>query len=270
MEPRYARRTVLAGAAVGLAGCVGFGGSLSTGSYARFTSVPEGTALVVQNDNGDVNVEVGEVDTVELRVTERTNAGGSALADVDVTTTQSDGRLLVETVGPDRLFRSVSVDIDLSIPADVTLESVETANGDVAVEGTSGDATLASSNGAVEARAHDGTLSLSSSNGDVTARDVTAVREAQTSNGDVDLDVRELAGALTASSSNGEVRVALPADANANVLLRTANGDARVSDFTLSDAEQSRSQVEGRLGEGGPEVRLTSTNGDVAVRARES
>jgi hypothetical protein len=44
------------------------------------------------------------------------------------------------------------------------------------------------------------------------------------------------------------------------------NGTISTTDLSVTTAEQSRRRLEGTIGGGGPQVRLSTTNGEIRVR----
>ena len=73
-------------------------------------------------------------------------------------------------------------------------------------------------------------------------------------------------GAMSFETVNGSVTLTLPADADADVSARTANGSIR-ADLPITDTDERRQRFEGRLGNGGRELRVRTTNGSVRLQA---
>jgi hypothetical protein len=64
------------------------------------------------------------------------------------------------------------------------------------------------------------------------------------------------------------VTVSIPRDANADVSARVTNGNITHSNLDLQVSESSRRRLDGRLGAGGPAVRVETTNGAVRIIGR--
>jgi len=126
---------------------------------------------------------------------------------------------------------------------------------------------------------------LATVNGEVRALDLRSPLEARTVNGSVHLATSERAEARTVngtivaratprgdagmrfSTVNGAVRLDLPRDAQAEVYARTVNGDIR-SDFPMTlHAGWVGHRLEGRIGRGGPEIRISTVNGSIELRS---
>jgi DUF4097 and DUF4098 domain-containing protein YvlB len=229
------RRLLRAGdilAAVGLAGCqVNFGTELSERS--EWTVDPEDAgAMTVGLRNGDVELSGEDTDVVSGTVVKRTRASRKALGAVDVTATVEDGTLRIEADNSEVPPRaSVSVDLELSVPASLPV------------------------------------VRAASENGDVTVREPGGLDGARTTTRDVDVDVPALRDDVTCRTTNGDVTAAVAESVDAAVVLRMQNGDATVEGVDLGSPEASDARASGRLGEATHALDLRSVNGDVTLRS---
>jgi hypothetical protein len=157
------------------------------------------------------------------------------------------------------------IDLRIEVPAASSVEASTVNDGEITVEGLSGE------------------LVLHNTNGDIEVRSVTGPVNATTVNGDVKVvfGPRLAAAAMAFSTLNGDVDVTLPADANLDVLLRSDNGDI-LSDFDVvlqkkpAKVEEDRQkgkyriavskELSGRIGKGGQEIFLKTFNGDILLR----
>ncbi|MCU4719654.1 DUF4097 family beta strand repeat-containing protein [Halapricum hydrolyticum] len=263
----FQRRTFLIGCvtvASGAAGCV-WPGTLTSARTSEELDVPSGTAVVVENRNGDVLVEGGQ--TAILEIEKSTRYGSELLEKVNVEASADGDRFRIETIDRTPPNQSVSVDVTLSVPDGVSVERVETTNGDVTARDVSGDATLRGTNGDVLADGVEGYVTVRSGNGDVRTRGVTGLDGARTRNGDVDVEVPAIRGDATAESTNGDVSVAIAPGIDAVVDLRTVNGTVGYSGLDLELSVDRPARLRGTLGDGGNELAAASTNGDVRLRA---
>lgn len=273
MNGPYTRRSVLAVGAAGglaaLAGCAGYLGPTSTNESTETVTLDGASELTAESGNGDAGVRADDAltDTVEVHVTKRVRGDTGLFGDVALVVASGDDRVEISVEYETTASRQVRVDLDVRVPPELTVIDVSSANGDASVEGTSGDTTISTANGDATATGASGTLELQSANGDVEATDCAGVTSARTGNGDVELDVRGVSESLEASSANGDVAVAVPADTDAEVLLRTGNGDI-TTDIEFTDSNRVDGRFEGTLGDGGPSIELFSGNGDVELFAR--
>lgn len=256
-------------AAAGLAGCRALLGEQLT-ERRDLTADPAGAGSVtVAVRNGDVRLSAGDGEAVSGTVVKRTRDGQEALDAVTVTSAVRDGTLVIEadhSAVP--AGASVSVDLDLSVPASLPVTEAVSENGDVAGEGLAGDGTYRTVNGDVRAENVGGFVTAASENGDVTVTDPEGLDGARSTNGDLEVDVPALRGDTTCRTTNGDVTAAVSPGLDAAVTLRTANGETSVEGVELQDASITDSRVSGRLGEGANALELRSVNGDVELRER--
>jgi len=126
---------------------------------------------------------------------------------------------------------------------------------------------------------------LATVNGEIKALDLRSPLEARTVNGSVHLATTERAEAQTVNGTivaratpkgeremrfatvNGAVRLDLPRDAQAEVSAHTVNGDIR-SDFPMTlHTGWVGHRLDGRIGRGGPEIRIATVNGSIELRS---
>jgi hypothetical protein len=120
-------------------------------------------------------------------------------------------------------------------------------------------------------------------NGGITARDLAGPVRARTVNGSVHVSTTDRADVKTVNGSivarmrpqglgemsfvtvNGSISLELPADARADVRARTVNGSIR-SDFPVRiRGRWVGRRLDGRIGQGGPEIEMTTVNGSIAL-----
>jgi len=157
-------------------------------------AVPYGVRVIAHTQSGDVTIH-GTRGPVEVR----TQNG-------DVDLDEVTERLDVTTLSGDIKARAITADVEIeSIGGDVALSDVK---GNVAVQTTSGE---------IEIR-----------------RATTKLVRAKTTSGDVTFDgVIDPAGRYDLSSHSGDVDLAIPADASAQLTVSTWNGEIE-SDFTIT------------------------------------
>jgi len=147
---------------------------------------------------------------------------------------------------------------------------VKTSNGPITLEEFSGEALLSTSNGPITANGVRGYLDATTSNGSLTAtvEDPDSARplKLRTSNGPLTLSLPSgRLGDVSATTSNGPITLRLPASANARLKARTSNSSVNC-DFGLNQVTlQSKSEVDGVIGQGGPILDLRSSNGGIRV-----
>jgi hypothetical protein len=121
-------------------------------------------------------------------------------------------------------------------------------------------------NGIVDVNGLTADVDVSTTNGGI--RIVTqGVARARTTNGDIDVTMGSTGtGDLEFRTTNGDVTVTLPADLNAEFSAATTNGNFS-SDFpVMVQGSFGPRRMEGRIGNGGRQLELGTTNGDIRLR----
>jgi hypothetical protein len=122
-------------------------------------------------------------------------------------------------------------------------------------------------------------------NGSINARGLKADAEAYTVNGSVEISTRGVARAATVNGSidaemgaafreplefetvNGGITLVVPAGSGAELRASTVNGDI-VTDFPLTVRGRfNHRRVSGTIGRGGPQLMMTTVNGDIRLRS---
>jgi DUF4097 and DUF4098 domain-containing protein YvlB len=210
----------------------------------------------IENPRGLIRVETW--DRPEVRIEADKYAGTrEALEEVRVEITGEGDHVEVKTHTRDGFGlwggSGGSVDYRISLPATVRLEA-STVNGQVEVDGVSGD------------------IEISSVNGQVTATDTQGEVRASTINGKVEVRHASLPERAHHEYSciNGTVRIYLPGSAAGRFHVEWVNGTVD-SDFPM---EFGRSwpgprEVDTQLGEGGSHFKLSTVNGTIKILKRQ-
>jgi DUF4097 and DUF4098 domain-containing protein YvlB len=166
---------------------------------------------------------------------------------------------------------------------------LQTSNGLIRVGQHQGALELTTSNGAIDVGRMTGPVTARTSNGRVTVDEMTGALDAATTNGAIRATLVETSADrplrfsttngsievtleqepradLRAQTSNGAVTVRLPAGSNARVSASTSNSSI-TNEFPLtgSDASVSKRRIEGKIGNGGPLVDISTSNGSVRL-----
>ena len=166
---------------------------------------------------------------------------------------------------------------------------VQTSNGTIRVGQHQGTLDLSTSNGAIEIRSMAGPVTARTSNGRVSVDEMKGALDAATSNGSitaslletppdrplrfsttnggVEINLRQAPRSeIRAQTSNGGITVRLPADTNARISASTSNSSI-TNEFPLagSDSSVTKRRVEGRIGNGGPVIDISTSNGTIRL-----
>jgi len=111
-----------------------------------------------------------------------------------------------------------------------------------------------------------GPIILSTRSHNVTFERVSGDISVTNRNGSVDITSAPPLGNIAVENRNGSVNVSVPEQAGFTVQAETTNGDAE-NDFSVPVQESdNRRNFGGIVGKGGPTVRITTTQGDIALK----
>ena len=147
----------------------------------------------------------------------------------------------------------------------------ETSNSSIELIDIAGDVKAHTSNGHIRAEGLRGGLEADTSNSSINARlvQVPAGRPVrlETSNSSVELRLpANFANDVRVSTSNSGITLHMPYQVNAHVMARTNNSSIS-SDFEVAmRGEFSKNRLEGVVGNGGPLIDLSTSNGSIRLR----
>jgi len=112
-----------------------------------------------------------------------------------------------------------------------------------------------------------GPLTLATRNRNITLDRISGDVSVTNRNGSIALTSAPPLGNITVENRNGSVNLTMPEQAGFVVQADTTNGDAE-TDFGLnvSGGDSNRKTIGGTVGKGGPLVRISTTQGDVAIK----
>ena len=267
---RVLTAVVLAIALTGLIGCgihageTGFSFSLGREADSTFEwsgQVAEGQWLEIKGVNGDLNAVPASGNTITVMATR--SGFRSDPNEVEIVVVEHADGVTICAVYPSAgdqpnectpgaggrshtRNNDVKVEFDVQVPAGVRLAG-RMVNGAIRADDLSAK---------VLARTVNGSVRLSTAGG----------ASAKTVNGSIRASFGETSwdGEATFETVNGSVRVELPEGTNASVEMRTASGRI-TTDLPIATTRSSRRRVEGTLGTGGSELRLTTVNGSITL-----
>ncbi|MEM7416715.1 MAG: DUF4097 family beta strand repeat-containing protein [Gemmatimonadota bacterium] len=151
-----------------------------------------------------------------------------------------DGRMNVQD-------NDVSVHFEIRVPDDVVFIG-KTVNGDIEAYDLGSDVFAETVNGSIEI-------------------DTDGFAEAETVNGSIDAvlgaDVRQ---GVEFSTVNGSITLDLPDDIDASIDASWLNGSFETAIPFATSGRVSRRSAQGTLGDGGPELELSTVNGSIEIR----
>lgn len=188
-------------------------------STIKFSDSSKPGTLKIAVSNGDIRVQGADTNEIAVR-TELKPEGAHRRKDGLRVLTSSASYSLTEKDNVVSLshgsgsWPGSGSDFKLTVPRNTSIVISNALGGDLRIADVSGD------------------LEVKSLNGEVDLKGVSGGALVETMNGEIEVDVKALAEgkALSFTSMNGEVKINLPADAKANVHLRTHNGSI-LTDF---------------------------------------
>jgi DUF4097 and DUF4098 domain-containing protein YvlB len=214
---------------------------------------PSGALTVDGRENGGVSFVAGDGKDVRVKALIEANADSRADAQsiareirvqVDGDRIHADGPMM-------RRHESWSVSYEISVPRTTNLRA-DTHNGGISVDGVEGRMTLHATNGGISVRDVAGDVRATTTNGGV-----NAILSGGTWKGD----------GLDLETTNGGVTLEVPRGYNARLETGTVNGSMHIN-FPITVSGRLGRSFSTTLGQGGPLVRMTTTNGGVTIRER--
>ncbi len=238
-------------------------------SFKWTGGIEAGRTIYVRNLNGAIRVESATGATAEVRAEKRWRRGDPK--DVKITASKTArGDILVCAIwegretrcdedgyrseGNDSWFNGrrnndVSVDFTILLPKGVKMDA-STVNGGLAISGATAAVKGRTVNGSVEAASTSGPVNAKTVNGSIRVR-AGAMGE----------------GPLAYETVNGSITLELPDGLNADFEARTVNGSVISEDFPITiQGRIDRRRIEGKIGKGGPELRVSTVNGSIRLR----
>ena len=216
----------------------------ASGGTMTVDAAPNGGISVEGSSRGDIFVQARVVATAATAEEARAIASR-----VQVTATA----VRVDAEGPRNLERkeSWSVSYRLAAPTRTPL-SLRTTNGGITIDAIDSKVDMKTTNGG---------LKLTRMAGDV---------EGHTTNGGIDVDLDGTGwqgGGLDLQTTNGGVRLGVPAQYNAHLEAGTTNGSVRI-DFPVTVQGAVGKSFSTDLGSGGAPIKVRTSNGGVKITKR--
>ena len=214
----------------------------------------------IVNTNGRVDVEGVEASTVEVRA-ERIARGAT-----DAAARELLPRIVIrEDSKPDRVsleterMRGIMIGAGFEVRYHVRAPKGALVN-------------VTNTNGQVVVNALAGQVVAHTTNGGVKGTNLSGGVDARSTNGAVSIDMASVGpNRIALETTNGSVTLMLPEEAKATVSGSCTNGRISVSGLDNFDvSEKSRRHLEGKLNGGGTSIELSTTNGGIRLRSRDT
>lgn len=243
-------------------GDFGMGDRFTEDFHYNYNFAPGGR-ISVENTNGSIEIAGWDKDSVAISGT-KSASSEEALKSIKIEISQGAGSISVRTLLPPVRHGGAGAKYLINLPRKSQLDQITSTNGPLRVEDISGEVRLRTSNGSIHLGNVRGRLWVDTSNGRIEGTNLDGDTVLRTTNGSIHLD--RVRGAMEARTTNGSITLSLPADIKATVDAETTHGTVS-SDFDeLVHRSRSRRHLEGAIGNGGPLIRLLTTNGSIRLR----
>jgi DUF4097 and DUF4098 domain-containing protein YvlB len=263
---------ILAAALLSLAACdiEDFGGFDRYRQDFHYTyPLKSGGRLSVETFNGSVEVSGWDQETVDISGSKSGPTQEAADA-LKIAIDNTPDSVSIRVTRPSDRRGNMGARFVIKIPRAACVERIFTSNGAIRTEDGSGPARLRTSNGEIRVEGLRGGLEANTSNGSIHASlaPVPAGRPVrlETSNSSVELSLpANFANDIRVSTSNSSITLHMPYQVNAHVMARTTNSSIS-SDFEIKmQGDFSKNRLEGVLGNGGPLIDLSTSNGSIRL-----
>lgn len=209
-----------------------------------------GSVRVMAWDRNEVKVDVVKMAYRRERLNEAKIVVRSDANALHVETAYAD-RNQTFTDGQGRLNNSATVEYTLTVPRNARIDSIELINGDLDIDGMTGDVKATSINGRVSGHELMGEVRLSTVNGKVEG---------------IFGRLNETKG-ISLASVNGPVALVIPSNSNAEIKAGTVHGSIS-NDFGLPvrHGDYVGRDLAGQLGQGGARIKLGNVNGPITIK----
>ncbi len=220
--------------------------------WTRSYPISANGTLSITSGNGRVTVEAADIETIEISAERIVRASTEEAANEQLKLIDMKEEVSPDRVSLDSSLRGVNIGVSrrvnytIKVPRTLAV-TVESSNGEITVTGLTG------------------ALTASASNGRITGTDLQGSARATTTNGVVTLTMAAVTGDITAETTNGQVTITVPRTTNASLSARVTNGGIVHENLDLTVTESSRRRLDGRLGTGGPSIRVETTNGAIRL-----
>jgi Putative adhesin len=264
------RRRLLTQTFVTLLLCLAAGSSAAAQDFQKSYQLGPNGSVRIENVSGNVNIVGYDGSAVTVSAFKE----GRDRDVVQVEDLSAGDRVHLRARYPEDCRRcNASLRFEVRVPrgANVNLDKITTASGDVSATDVAGDINLNTASGDINLQGVSGKIEVATASGQVRVRNAAGSVSASSASGDVEVEIARLEGTrdLRFSSASGNVSVRLPNDLDARVSVSTASGQID-TDFPLEVKRQeygSGSTARGQLGGGSRSLRISTASGDVSLKS---
>ncbi|KYK29009.1 hypothetical protein AYK20_06310 [Thermoplasmatales archaeon SG8-52-1] len=243
-----------------LSGCFG---PKSTEYFNEEYQVDENTVLNVATINGQIEINTYDGDKVIFNAIKKSSFGQEELDKIDIIVIEGENELDIEAKYLGQRLTTPSIDMNIKVPKNITVDTVTTSNGPIQISGVKGDVIAKSSNGEIIIEDVYGYVSATTSNGRIEVKETTGIKDLESSNLGINAEINDFKENISISTSNGVITVYINPSLNANIEMSTSNGHITISGLSLNLTTSEEKYKVGKLGEGGNTIDIQTSNGNI-------
>jgi len=250
-------------ASIGFSGCFG---SRSTEYFNEEYEVNENTVLKVSTINGQIEIIGWNEDKISFNAIKKSNYGRDELDYVEIDVEQNEDEIEIEAYYTGTRSSQPSVDMNIKVPSYVIVDRVSTSNGAIDISNVKGDVIASTSNGGIFIDNVDGFVKATTNNGRIEIEDTEGVMDLTSSNLGIDAEIFDFNDDIEISTSNGGITLYINPSLNADLDITTSNGYITIdNNLVLSMSISEEKHKEGQLGDGGNQIDIHTSNGNIKI-----
>lgn len=254
-------------------GCIGWGPAPAPIDHyesevfeEEYYMAPGSIIIIEKYIKGVLDVEGWQEQNVNVSAMKRSLYVEGGVERINIQVIEGDAKLEIK-VDFDGDQQSLDVRMYIRVPKNVRVVNITTSAGPVHLKHTVGNTTIESRSGNVIVEDVDGIIDVKTSNGFLNVGKTRGITSLVTSNGDMRVNVDGIVSDVEITTSNGNIVVIFAPDIKANVTATTSNGKVIIYDDILDDVGGNASSRTGKVGGGGHQIVITTTNADIKLFA---
>ncbi len=248
---------------IGFSGCFG---SQSTEYFNGEYDINENTVLKVSTINGQIEIIGWDEDKISFNAVKKSNFGREELDYIEIDVNENDDEIEIEAYYTGTRQSQPSVDMNIKVPEYVIVDRISTSNGAIDISDVKGDVIASTSNGGIFIDNVDGFIQATTSNGRIKIEDTKGVIDLKSSNLGIDAEIFDFQDDIEIRTSNGGITLYINPSLNAELDISTSNGYITIDDdlgLSLSLSEEKHKV--GQLGDGGNQIDIHTSNGNIKI-----
>jgi Putative adhesin len=259
------------------------------GSFEKSLTVSGPVDLDVKTDSGGITIKQGSAGKVRVHAILKAEGGWFASGDAErrirelvrnPPVEQDGNRVRVGYVHERRMLNGISMRFEIETPADTDLHAradsggieveglrravdCKTDSGGIRISDVAGTVRAAADSGGIHVRDIKGSLFAHVDSGGIEASGIAGSIDAEAQSGSVRL-VQTTPAPINAKAESGSVRVTLARGGGYSISADTESGHVSAPEMTVRSSLSSH-HVEGKVGGGGPLVKIQVESGSVTV-----